>query len=133
MDILARALIAILLVFGGLGLILFYQRWLRLRIRPLLPGLGHLDSHAFTLVYFTTPTCAPCKTIQRPAIESLKKILGNALQVIEIDASERPDMASRWGVLSVPTTFIIDPYGEVRHVNHGVVRAEKLLLQIHNK
>ena len=133
MDILARALIAILLIFGGLGLILLYQRWLRLRIRPLLPDLGHPHSHAFTLVYFTTPTCAPCKTIQRPAIESLKKILGSALQVIEIDASERPDLASRWGVLSVPTTFIIDPRGEVRHVNHGVVRAEKLLLQIHGE
>jgi hypothetical protein len=31
----------------------------------------------------------------------------------------------------VPTTFLFDPRGQVRHVNHGVTRAEQLLLQIH--
>jgi hypothetical protein len=57
-------------------------------------------------------------------------MLGEKLQVIEIDATERPDLAKVWGVMSVPTTFLLDPRGEARYVNNGVARAEKLLEQI---
>ena len=82
------------------------------------------------LVYFTTPDCAPCKTIQRPAIDRVSNLLGEKLQVVEIDATERPDLAKVWGVMSVPTTFVLDEHGEARYVNNGVARAEKLLEQI---
>jgi len=82
------------------------------------------------LVYFTTPECAPCKTVQRPAIERVLNLLGETLEVVEINAYEQPDLAKTWGVLSVPTTFVIDEHGEARYVNNGVARAEKLLEQI---
>lgn len=82
------------------------------------------------ILYFTTPECAPCRTVQRPALRRLQEHLGSRLEVVEVNAQERPDLASRWGVLSVPTTFIIDAQGQLRHVNHGVTRAEKLLQQI---
>ena len=82
------------------------------------------------LVYFTTPDCAPCKTIQRPAINQVSHLLGEQLEVVEIDATERPDLAKAWGVMSVPTTFVLDTRGEARYVNNGVARAEKLLEQI---
>jgi len=82
------------------------------------------------IVYFTTPDCVPCKTVQRPALDHIRNLLGEKLQVIEIDASERPDLAKRWGVMSVPTTFLLDASGEARYVNNGVARAEKLMEQI---
>ncbi len=82
------------------------------------------------LVYFTTPDCAPCKTVQRPAIDRVSNLLGEKLEVVEINAYEQPDLAKTWGVLSVPTTFVIDERGEARYVNNGVARAEKLLEQI---
>lgn len=82
------------------------------------------------LVYFTTPDCAPCKTVQRPAIDRISNMLGETLEVVEIDAYEQPDLARTWGVMSVPTTFVIDARGEARYVNNGVARAEKLLEQI---
>jgi thiol-disulfide isomerase/thioredoxin len=82
------------------------------------------------LVYFTTPDCAPCKTVQRPAIDRVSNLLGESLEVVEINAYEQPDLAKTWGVLSVPTTFVIDERGEARYVNNGVARAEKLLEQI---
>lgn len=82
------------------------------------------------LLYFTTPTCAPCKTVQRPAIRRLQEQLGNRLQVIEVDASAQPELASQWGVMSVPTTYLIDRHGLPRHVNHGVASAEKLWRQL---
>lgn len=131
MEILTRGWVALCLVFGGLGVARLYRRWASRRTPSLFADLGPLYPGAFTLVYFTAPTCVPCQTIQRPAIERLKELLGRALQVVEIDVTARPELASRWGVLSVPTTFVIDPRGKVRHINHGVTRAEKLLLQIH--
>jgi thioredoxin 1 len=83
-----------------------------------------------TIVYFTTPDCAPCKTIQRPALDKLSNMLGDGLQVVEIDATERPDLAKTWGVMSVPTTFLLNSRGEARYVNNGVARVEKLMEQI---
>jgi thioredoxin-like negative regulator of GroEL len=115
-----------------LGLAWVYQQQLRQRTSGLLGDLGFQRSGTFVLVYFTMPACVPCKTVQRPAIQKLSTILGDRLQVLEIDASQQPDVANRWGVLSVPTTFVIDTRGQVRHVNHGVTRAEQLLTQFHD-
>jgi thiol-disulfide isomerase/thioredoxin len=130
-ETLTRALIAFGIILGGFSLYLTYNWILKNRASNLLADLGPVRPGAFLLVYFTTPTCVPCKTVQRPAIQKLSDMLGSTLQVLEIDASQQPDLASRWGVLSVPTTFLFDPRGQVRHVNHGVTRAEQLLLQIH--
>jgi hypothetical protein len=55
---------------------------------------------------------------------------GEAVQVIEIDASAEPELANYWGVLSVPTTFIIDSKGRPRRVNHGIASSQKLGRQI---
>jgi len=82
------------------------------------------------IIYFTTPDCVPCKTVQRPALNKLITLLGEKLHVVEIDATERPDLAKTWGVMSVPTTFLLNAKGEARYVNNGVARAEKLMEQI---
>ena len=83
------------------------------------------------VLYFTTPECVTCKSFQRPQLRRLEGMLGEGVQVVEIDAQSRPELASRWGVLSVPTTFVLDSAGKPRHVNHGAVPAEKLAEQIH--
>lgn len=95
--------------------------------RPVTPGQR---SAAATLLYFTAPDCAPCKTVQRPAIQRLLEQVGDAVEVIEIDASAQPEVANQWGVMSVPMTFVIDAQGAPRYVNHGVATLEKLLRQI---
>ncbi len=82
------------------------------------------------ILYFTSPDCAPCRTIQRPALASVQQRLGDRLQVIEINTYEQPELAKEWGVLSLPTTFIIDASGKPRHVNHGVTPAGKLIDQV---
>jgi thiol-disulfide isomerase/thioredoxin len=82
------------------------------------------------ILYFTTPECAPCKTIQRPALQRLQNVLGDRLQIVEINAQDKPDLAKEWGVLSVPTTFLLDASGKARQVNHGATSAEKLLAQL---
>jgi thioredoxin 1 len=131
-EIVARAVLAIAIISAGL---LGYWLANRLILSRASLKTGRLEltrPGRPTLLYFTTPSCAPCKTVQRPAIQRLAEQLGERLQVVEIDASADPDLANQWGVLSVPTTFILDQKGRPRHVNHGVAPAEKLLRQIEN-
>jgi thiol-disulfide isomerase/thioredoxin len=128
-DVLGRFLLAVAIVGGGLGLYGLFNRVSLVRARKKTLGLERTKSGVPVLLYFTTPYCAPCKTIQRPAIQQLKERFGEQVQVVEIDASEHPDVASHWGVFSVPTTFIIDAVGNPRHVNHGVATVDKLFKQ----
>ena len=125
-----RLFVAAAIIVLGL---LFYQLVTRRslsRARVQVRRLPNARPGVPMLLYFTTPTCAPCKTIQRPAIHRLQQAVGDRLQVIEIDAASQSDLAGQWGVMSVPTTFILDADGEPVHVNHGVTPAEKLLRQV---
>jgi thiol-disulfide isomerase/thioredoxin len=129
-DLLLRALEALAIIGAGLGIFRLVNWWILTRKHPHSLLEQTPDSGRSAIVYFTTPTCVPCKTIQRPALDRLKAWLGDSLEILEIDASARPDLASEWGVLSVPTTFVLDPSGRSRFVNHGVATAEKLLRQV---
>ena len=120
------------IVIIGLGAFAYWlvNQWLLIRARSNVFTLFSKLPEKPVLVYFTTPDCVPCKTIQRPAIAKVTDVLGEKLEVIEINAYDQPELAQTWGVMSVPTTFILDTKGEARYVNNGVARAEKLLEQI---
>lgn len=129
-EILVRVLWTVGIIVGGFVL---YRLWaffmLRRRGGKYL-GLGTVRPGVPTILYFTTPGCIPCKTVQRPALAQLTSLLNDRLQVIEINAEEQPEIADYWGVLSVPTTFIIDSQGQPRHVNRGVAREDILLRKL---
>ena len=131
-DILLRTLLALAIIVFGLAVYGFTNRLVLARAAGKFKALQGLNPGTPAILYFTTPNCAPCKTVQRPAIQKVKQALCEKIQVIEIDASEQTDLADEWGVLSVPTTFIIDKNGQPRQINHGVTRAEKLLAQLKN-
>ena len=129
-DLLVRAIWA-LLIAGILVAAYWAVNWLIVnRARSKRLGLEDIHPNIPAILYFTTPSCVPCKTIQRPALTRLQERLPGSIHVIEVDAAARPDLADYWGVLSVPTTFIIDARGRPRRVNHGVSSAEKLQKQI---
>jgi len=133
MEILDRFLIALALITGGVGLYWAWTRWQLLRLRRAratpLPGLENFQRGTPGILYFTTPTCVPCRTLQRPALQRLQSEWA-ALQIIEIDVSTQPAIADHWGVLSAPTTFILDAAGQPRHVNHGVAHLIQLRQQL---
>ena len=130
MSIVLRFGLAIVII--GLGALAYWlvNQWLLMRARSNVFTLFSKLPDKPVLVYFTTPDCVPCRTLQRPAIERVSNLLGETLEVIEIDAHDQPELAQTWGVMSVPTTFVLDAHGEARYVNNGVARAEKLLEQI---
>jgi len=132
MSIVLRfALTVVIIAVGLFAYWLFNQRLLGRAQNLALALVGTLPNKPL-IVYFTTPDCAPCKTIQRPALNKLLTLTGDSVQVVEIDATERPDLAKKWGVMSVPTTFLLDARGEARYVNNGVTRVEKLMEQLQN-
>lgn len=129
-EVLERSALAVMIIAFGFIAYWFISKVSLHRSINLIDSISAYQPGKPTIIYFTTPTCAPCKTIQRPAIESLKYRLGESLQVIEIDASMQPQLAKEWGVISVPTTYVIDADGKPRYVNHGVATAAKLIQQL---
>ena len=129
-ELISRALLAVALILGGLAVWVAINRTILKRAGALVRIVPGYRSGRPAILYFTTPTCAPCRTVQRPALKALQQRLGDGLQVVEVDASQRTDLADAWGVLSVPTTFVIDAGGRPRHVNHGVATTDKLFAQI---
>jgi thioredoxin 1 len=134
MELVTRLLIALGISLVGMGLYWGWNLWhlarLRRRAASRLHGLEGLRPGIPAILYFTTPDCLPCRTVQRPALERLQADLAGGVQIVEVDASAQRDLADYWGVLSVPTTFIIDASGQPRRVNHGVTSAEKLKQQV---
>ena len=124
-----------LFAVGGLAVLGYrlFRCWMVRRVAgfaPCDPLLASRRPGIPAILYFTTPTCSPCKTVQRPALQALLTELGDAVQVIEVNALEQPEAADRWGVLSVPTTFILDKLGRPREINYGVAGVEKLRHQL---
>lgn len=129
-ELLLRFAFAIGIIFLGIAVYWFINQRLLSRAGNNINSLLNPLPNKPVIVYFTTPDCVPCKTIQRPALDKLTLTFGDKLQVLEIDATERPDLAKIWGVMSVPTTFLLNSKGEARYVNNGVARAEKLMEQL---
>ncbi len=94
------------------------------------PLLHDLKPNVPAIVYFTTPTCAPCRTQQQPALARLQAELGEDIQIIQIDATQNAEAADRCGVFSAPTTFVLDSRRQVRDVNYGVADTNKLKRQL---
>jgi thiol-disulfide isomerase/thioredoxin len=129
-EILLRSGFAIAIIVLGIFAYWLINQRLLVRARSNIFTLFNQLPNKPVIVYFTTPDCAPCKTVQRPALNRVTQLLGDSLEVVEIDATQHPDLAKTWGVMSVPTTFLLDARGEARYVNNGVTRAEKLMEQL---
>ena len=132
----ARVIVSAVLIGGGVLGWLLFNRWSVRRAarhiaRTADPLLTGLIPGVPVVLYFTTPSCAPCRTLQRPALQELQQRLGtDRVQVVQVDATEQPDAADRWGVFSAPTTFILDKQHIPRQVNRGVASVETLSQQV---
>ena len=101
--------------------------WMRRGIRA---GAGEVDNRFPTLLYFSGDHCSPCRLQQAPIFDSLRQSLGSRARFQEYDAVENPDLARQYRVLTVPTTVVVAPDGDVVAVNYGVTQAEKLRHQL---
>ncbi len=102
----------------------FFDRWQRRRLGRLVAGRDRP-----TVLYFFTPDCHQCRRVQAPVLEALRRAVDGAVVVEAIDASRHPDLAARYGVLTVPTTVVVVG-GAVRAVNRGPVGLATLRRQL---
>ncbi len=123
-----RLVVAIGLIALGLvayqGLLLIQRRLVGLQSRR--AGSTHRPS----LLVFTSPTCAPCKLQQLPIIDRLLSDWPEQVDFEIIDVAERPAVAARYGVWSVPTTIVLDGRRNVIAINQGVASHKKLREQL---
>ena len=83
------------------------------------------------ILLFTADFCSTCKLQQIPALYRLTQEIGrDNIQIIEVDAEQKSEDAQRWGVMSLPTTFVLDQQGKPKAVNYGVASTEKLRQQL---
>ena len=129
----AERLVVLAFVAAGLALVWLGLRWRAARYRrpnarDLLTRLA--VSRPPLVLAFTTPECVPCRTMQRPALEELQRRYPGRFEAREVDASVTPELAERFGLMTVPSTVLIDGRGRVLAINHGLARWPKLAGQL---
>ena len=64
-----------------------------------------LGSELPVAVDFWAPWCKPCEALE-PVLAALEAEQGGRLRVARVDVDRNPAVASRYGVLSLPTTIL---------------------------
>ena len=81
-------------------------------------------ANGVTLVDFWATWCNPCR-MQAPILEQLDAQLNGAAKIGKVDVDEEPELARRFGVMSIPTLIAFRD-GNVIAKTVGVTPADEL-------
>lgn len=123
-----RLLLTMIVALLGIAAFMAMRYWhMRRANRANGPNPASVDRP--TLLYFRSDSCAPCVT-QAHYLQALEQGYGSRVTIQKVDADVEPELASRYGIFTLPTTLIIDRSGEVRNINYGLTATKKLAGQL---
>jgi hypothetical protein len=88
------------------------------------------DHSHVRILAFSSADCRQCHQLQAPALQHVVDARGNAVTVIEVDATIEHKLVEVYHVLTVPSTVVLDAAGQAQAINYGFANTQRLLTQI---
>ena len=127
-----RLIITGLIIVMALVLFGAWQAWQKRRIGRVSLSLDESLANRPAVLYFRGDSCPTCPT-QGRFLDKLRLELGEErFELRTIDAEKERDTAVQFGILSLPTTIILNATGDVKHINYGLTNHQKLAQQLEN-
>jgi thioredoxin-like negative regulator of GroEL len=124
--VLERLLILSLLILAATGAFTVFKQG---HLRRINRKQTTLSDGQPTLLYFRSDTCGTCPTQSR-YLEQLLAGENGRFTLHSINVDTEPDKARQYGVMTLPTTMIIDAAGQVKEINYGLTPSHKLQKQL---
>jgi thiol-disulfide isomerase/thioredoxin len=127
MLILVATALAVTVIWGTLRL---WRAWQLRRLSTRTPLSELIPTGKPAVLAFSAPHCRDCHTLQAPALERLRAQLHDRATIASVSALEHPQLVEHLGILTVPSTVVVDAQGVVRHLNLGFASDAKLREQL---